>query len=54
MPSNDIIVERLTNYSDEVASGLGSLLPYLYPDNPGMPLERKRLEAIIASPTSDG
>jgi GNAT superfamily N-acetyltransferase len=53
MITNTITVERLTNYSDEVAAGLGSLLPYLYPNNPGMPIDRKRLEAIIASPTSD-
>lgn len=53
MLGDDIKVEILKSYSDDIAAGLGALLPYLYPDHPGTPLDKDNLKTIIESSTSD-
>lgn len=50
---NKPIVERLAQYSEEDAAGIGRLLPFLSPKFNGDPIPRELLEAIIQSPLHD-
>jgi GNAT superfamily N-acetyltransferase len=53
MAADEISVERLTEYSDEVAAELGAFTPYLYPERAATPVDKAQLEAIIVSPDRD-
>lgn len=50
MIRSDIHVERVGEYSLEVAAGIGALMPDLSQRLSGEPVSRAALEAIIASP----
>jgi hypothetical protein len=47
--SEQIKVERVLEYSDEVAAGIGKLMPYLNPEFSHEPVSEERLKAIIES-----
>lgn len=43
-------ITRVTEYSDEIAAGIGSLMPDLDPNREPTPIEKDILQAIIDSP----
>ncbi len=49
----DVTVERLIEYSDEDAEGIGHLMPFLSDTFTGEPVAKDLLEAIILSPHHD-
>jgi GNAT superfamily N-acetyltransferase len=49
MPDPEVTVRELTEYSDEVATGIGRLLPILSANFSGEPVSRERLNRILNS-----
>jgi GNAT superfamily N-acetyltransferase len=50
MTQTDVIVERLTEYSEVDAAGIGRLMPFLSERLSGNPVDEALLRAIISSP----
>jgi len=48
--NNSVRVEKVTDYTDGVAAGIGKLMPDLSPNLSGEPIPEQRLRAIIESP----
>ena len=48
--SDLVVVERITEYTPEVAAGLGRLMPFLSDRLSGDPMDEQLLRAIIDSP----
>lgn len=53
MNEPEVVVERLTEYSDEVAAGLGKLMPGLSERFSDEPIAEDLLRAIIDSPSHE-
>lgn len=49
----DVSISRLTEYTPEVAAGIGALLPEVWEGFDGQPMARETLEFIIKSPERD-
>ncbi len=49
----EIIVSRVTEYTDDIAANIGALLPQVWDSYDGKPMARKALEYIISSSDRD-
>jgi len=50
---SEVSVERLSQYSEEDATQLGRLMPFLSENFDGEPVDKELLETIINSPFHD-
>ncbi len=53
MTERELAVERIAEYSEENAAGIGRLMPFLDESFPDTPLDRELLQDIVASPFHD-